>query len=542
MDARDEKNINDLPQSAREFIKLITKKMRYRKSVRRDVQAELTAHFEDELHDCTDLRQREQKAKELIDNFGDAKLLGILLRRAKKRCRPLWRTVVARTFQTIGVFVICLILYTIWFLTGKPAITTDYLTELNHLVQPVADDSLNAAPFFDEAVAVCPNMPSPAARFWGKGYLDANDTERKTIQDWVEQCSDSLDMIAKGVEKPHFWRKYETGKGPNDDGSLINVLMPHLADFRKLAKAICSGAQIKAGRGEYSQAFNDLITCYKFGRLIGQGDKTIIEQLVGIAIQALTTSNIRSILAEYELDSQQLASLQTDFSEARAGQEFRMRLLNEKLMVFDEIQRCFTDGVGGGHPYPKRLLELGQMWEGDIEVGVVLKSMFFHPNKAQTKQRADAFYNFIEEASKMNPAELREKEIDLGEQAGSMVEGNIFLRMLTPALGKVHQLAYRIKTDVEATQTIIAVIRYKQGEGSFPEGLEQLKQAGFIEQIPLDSFSNQPLVYERTDEGFKLYSVGLNFVDDGGKVHHKDGRVRLWDDEEGDAVFWPVQK
>ncbi|GAI85495.1 unnamed protein product, partial [marine sediment metagenome] len=91
-------NLEHLPAGAVEFIKRVLKKMRYRREVRQDVQAELTAHFEDELKDCTTDEQKQQKAQQLITNFGDLKLLAILLRRAKKRCRPLWRTIVARTF------------------------------------------------------------------------------------------------------------------------------------------------------------------------------------------------------------------------------------------------------------------------------------------------------------------------------------------------------------------------------------------------------------------------------------------------------------
>lgn len=84
-----------LPVCSVEFIKLVIKKMRCRKKVRRDVQAELAAHFEDELKECATDKERDEKAQQLIGDFGDVKLLGILLRRAKKRCRPLWRTVVA---------------------------------------------------------------------------------------------------------------------------------------------------------------------------------------------------------------------------------------------------------------------------------------------------------------------------------------------------------------------------------------------------------------------------------------------------------------
>ena len=99
-----------LPACAEEYIQLIVKKMRYRRKVRQEVQEELTAHFTDELKDCETDEDRQQKAKQLIAEFGDVKLLAVLLRRAKKRCRPLWRTAVVRSFQVFGIIVIYFII------------------------------------------------------------------------------------------------------------------------------------------------------------------------------------------------------------------------------------------------------------------------------------------------------------------------------------------------------------------------------------------------------------------------------------------------
>jgi hypothetical protein len=135
---------NNLPACAVEFIRLVIKKMRYRTKVQLDVLAELMAHFEDELKGCATDQEREQKARQLISKFGDAKLLGILLRRAKKRCRPLWRTIMARTFQTIGVLILLFVLYTGWFLTGRPTISVDYLSVWNQMSRPQIKDEDNA--------------------------------------------------------------------------------------------------------------------------------------------------------------------------------------------------------------------------------------------------------------------------------------------------------------------------------------------------------------------------------------------------------------
>ena len=97
----DKTSYTDLPKAAIEYIDAVIKKMRYRRKIRADVRAELTAHFEDALKNCED-ELRQERCKELIKEFGDVKLLGVLLRRSKKRCRAGWRTAIVRVFQGIG--------------------------------------------------------------------------------------------------------------------------------------------------------------------------------------------------------------------------------------------------------------------------------------------------------------------------------------------------------------------------------------------------------------------------------------------------------
>jgi len=55
--------------------------------------------------------------------------------------------------------------------------------------------------------------------------------------------------------------------------------------------------------------------------------------------------------------------------------------------------------------------------------------------------------------------------------------------------------------------------------------------------IAEDPFSDKPLVYKRTIQGFTLYSFGEDYDDDGG-LHSKWGRG----EEGGDQVFWPLEQ
>ena len=65
--------LNELPAVAAQYIKLVIKKMRYRRKVQREGTAELADHFLEALQDCTNDEQKNQRAKELIEDFHNSK-------------------------------------------------------------------------------------------------------------------------------------------------------------------------------------------------------------------------------------------------------------------------------------------------------------------------------------------------------------------------------------------------------------------------------------------------------------------------------------
>jgi len=544
-----DKLFDNLPACAAEFITLVIKKMRYRKKVRQDVQAELTAHFEDELRDCKSDEEKEQKAQQLIANFGDVKLLAVLLRRAKKRCRPLWRTVIARTFQTIGVLILCFIIYVVWFLSGKPVITVDYIAELNRIVRPVADETLNAAPLYEKAVKLYEEKSSDEmSELLGKKYNEATTEQKKLIAKWLNDNKEIFDLLIAGTQKPYYWQEYKVAEGSE---GLMSVLLPHLYEFRKLAYALRWRIWLNVERGRYEDSFNDIKSCYRLGRHL-KGDKALVEQLVGMAIEGIATQAIRDILSEHKIEPSALVKLQEDLEHITANEDFVVSLKTERLFMYDELQRCFTDdGIGDGHIYPKRLLPImlsqGLCLKESSDLNslyVIMQILFTHPNKQQTQKSINRLYDYFENLAAKTSTQIHAgDETDIVEnRLKQLIGNNIFLETLTPAVLRVIEISNRLSVDVDSALAIIAILRYKQDKGNFPESLDELITAGYLKKLPIDPFSDKLLVYKKTEDNFILYSVGLNFTDDGGQVYRDDeGRVRLWGDV-GDWVFWPVAK
>jgi len=85
-------------------------------------------------------------------------------------------------------------------------------------------------------------------------------------------------------------------------------------------------------------------------------------------------------------------------------------------------------------------------------------------------------------------------------------------------------------------------LRYRQDTGDYPENLAELVTTSYLKEISIDSFSDKPLVYKKTDDNFLLYSFGENLRDDGGEiVQNNNGSIIVWLDE-GDVVFWSIAK
>lgn len=546
MDGKDKNLFGNLPSCAADYIRDVIKKMRWQKKVRGDVQAELIGHFEDALKDCKNDMEREKTAKELISDFGNAKVIATLARRAKKRCRPLWQKTLIRTFQTIGIIIVLFVLYVSWFISGRPKITVNYTAELNRIVRPSdANDSQNAAFYYIEAAEKIKTLPENLKNLFAKSYFECNEPEKRQGQDWLAKNQDVLNLVIAGSDKPYCWDKYES---KNNNVMMLSVLLPHLSPYKTLSKILCWNANLLAEEGNYRQGFENILTMLKLGKHI-KTEPVIIEQFVGISIENTSVQNLRQILSRYNIDKSELAKLQGNLEAIAQEDIFRINFKAERLCMYDAIQRWCTDDIFGGHVcinlkgFVKEMIGGAN---GTQEQGFLVSSkslfraLFIEPGKKGTLKALDEICDYYEKLSALTPYEQRSMETNMHKKLQELTN-NTLSAILAPAFDKTVTMPYRNKAEIVGTTTIIAAIRYKQENGAYPDNLKELLSAGLVKEIPLDPFSDKPLVYKKTEKDFTLYSVGPDFVDNGGKVEFdKDGKPKMWNAESGNAVFWPV--
>ena len=93
--------------------------------------------------------------------------------------------------------------------------------------------------------------------------------------------------------------------------------------------------------------------------------------------------------------------------------------------------------------------------------------------------------------------------------------------------------------DEAATQTVVALLRYRNHHGQFPAALDTLVPA-YLNQVPLDAFDGKPLKYSpRQGAQPLLYSIGRNFQDDAGSTEITAERRHPDCQSPADIVYWP---
>jgi hypothetical protein len=694
----DKKESQDLPLSVTQYLDTLLKKMRYRRKVQDDVRAELTAHFEDELKGCTSEQERQNKARALITEFGDVKLLAVLLRRAKRRCRPLWRTVVARAFQTIGVLLLCFILYTIWFSCGKPAIKVDYLAMFNRMNQPQIRDEDNAWPHYEKAIgqyfpwstvtarlildrqsnngyqealrlksllrdneqkvaewlgqnqkhwdslgskkqaivqkcfeydwvplpgiaygsntewatttfdrmtehvldciregaeislphprgplprSVPVGFPTVELKSWLQGgqipvdFIQAvsvavlheankryknfpddiggplSDVEQEYIGAWVKQNDAAWREFSAGSQKSYCYRPYSTD--PNDkEKPLWNVLMPHLSSLRDLARMGMWRARIERQQGRIQESIEDCIAIARAGSH-WQGKGTLVEQLVGLAICSMGRDEALRLVETQKLSASDLRNLQDQLSRIYPDGFPLMNMEGERMFFMDIVQRWFTDGgPGGGHLIPGRWDEIRDLtgFSGDWDNKRYLMPLYtavsmIHAGRDATVAKANEMYKLQAELMKVTPYHRDACDLKMPEEiVFSMPKYRyLLIQTLMPASARVAEIAFRGKMQHESALVVLALKRWRLEKDAYPQTLEDLIAGGLLKEIPLDPYSDKPLIYRRTDDSFILYSVGPNFKDDQGQVAMEHGRPARWGTAQaGDIVLWPLSR
>jgi hypothetical protein len=380
-------------------------------------------------------------------------------------------------------------------------------------------------------------LQSAMKRPWSKREFPA-------LAGWLKANEEPLALLIEASQRP---RRYDPLLSDNEN-MLIACLLPAVQQSRVVARVLIARAMLRADEGKTDESWDDLLSCHRLARLVGQGPM-LIDALVAITIDGMADEGDQCLLSCANLKAAQIAKMREDLDRLPPMPKMVDKIdVSERFVYLDAVSCVARQGfgslsaiMGDGKNYgtAKSLIDMigsGADWNVALRMGNAWYDRIVDAyGKPPRTERKAALDKFDEDLRKMEKEAGDWKTLALsvlgsGRQAISERIGQIFVGLFMPALTTCATAEDRTTMRFELTKLGFALAAYRADNGSYPDKLADLTPK-YVAKVPTDLFSDSDLHYKQEGDGYLLYSVGINGKDDGGKTYgDADESGEIWDD------------
>ncbi len=577
----------ELPERVDALIRQVVSKSKLWTNERAEIARELIAHAQDAI-------EAGRSDEEIADGFGDPKRIAKLMSRAMKRKRPLaWRSY--RNMKRLaGSMVLAVIVsyavLMVRYFTGSPNIKRNYIAELNATNDAYREDQKAWKVYMDVELQwkrhvkptqlvqnerYAKDVEAHDARYTESNYplLEEDAANGYPLRPGVDLLFIHDDLtpehpdyeqtiaIAKAFEpqlarvrqaasRPMLGVEYSdkveqveidpgiwvyinepAAEDPEDQQSLIEVVLPHLGAMRKFAMHMFIDSHWAFEEGDVDRAAANAIAIAGLARHCMQ-EGYLISDLVGFVI---LDSGYESLAEQLRNDpasmsKEQLVSIAHVY--AIAGREIGLDLGTERMMFDDLLQRTYTDdGHGNGRMTPEGnqlFISLGgyttkghnalihePAWQA---LGQPLG--FVAGNRKSQHDQYHRAIDLVEQAAQGGPESIYLVQgLDIQVETENHRLDGYFISpvgVMLPAISKRVNQLFQQQLMHEGFMAMLAIETYRAEHGQLPRTLEQLTP-NYLPKVPDDPFNpGHPMQYKLERGGYVLYVAGADGDLDGG--------------------------
>jgi hypothetical protein len=346
------------------------------------------------------------------------------------------------------------------------------------------------------------------------------------------------------------------------DSFVLGEQMERISTMRPWAYLLIAAGNNNMAEGGTNEAVEKYLAVLRMSRHLSR-QTSAIEMLVGIAIEALGFGGANNFVVWADANEPCLGKLEQAVSEIKHdfNSDLQGFIDSDKLMfknmlgglfyevnskgkvrfshdplarIREQTKEQFTDvttddgAIFSGYWFkilfksytilywfyvPATPEELGRIIDESYEKHYLMTKPDFDWSKEKQNELTDYIFRL---------------KLNLGYLAKEMarINSGVYIRF--------HDIYLRALSNQRATLLIIALRRYKNTNGRWPEKLDDVALLAPAE-IFVDPVNGDSFVYKRTDENFTLYSKGKNNIDEGGE--HKNNWPK--EDSPDDQLIWP---
>jgi hypothetical protein len=348
------------------------------------------------------------------------------------------------------------------------------------LYKKAAAKLTDAPPAVDDAAKRLANTP---VREWRRADVE-------TLRAHVKKNAEAIELAREGARRPGFRSECQWERG-------FEMVIPHMSWMRNLARLLCCQARVDLADGRTQDAIG---TCADELRIAADAsvEPGLIGRLVEIACRDLAMGVVSQILTVTRNADQAELVLRT-LTDLAPKPRLRAAFVLDRAAAID-----LFEGIRTGKRTPEDVL-------GTSKVNIALTPEQIDADEAAYLEKMQGFIDLADKPY----YEVGAKAKALDGKPEESAPPQTFGAMLTPALSRVFETDAGCLALADVMRTAAAIKVYKLKRLGCPKALSDLVPE-LLPKIPIDPFAGTPLRYSRLGEGFVVYSVGPNLVDDMG--------------------------
>ncbi len=351
------------------------------------------------------------------------------------------------------------------------------------------------------------------------------------LAEWVKKNARPLAAFTQASTRPAYYNPLVPRRNPDGtNGQLIACLLPNVQVCREGANLLVCRAMMHLGAGRTEEAWQDLVTCHRLGRVMEKGG-TLIEYLVGVAIEHVALNGEIVFLSQAKLSAAQVAACRADLGQLPAPSPLADKVdVTERFGTLDVLQWVIRvgpdalkqlDGAGFGQAPAAglRLFARGTDWDPAMRLVNSWYDRLAAATRLADPMERTRVLGELEAELKTMQQEAKEEMWAapvLGPRQRGELFGKILLGLMLPAVNKMAEAEIRTAQHHRNLAVVFALAAHRADRGQYPAALADLAPA-YLPEVPKDIYTDGDLKYQRTAAGYRLYSVGPNKTDDQGR-------------------------
>ncbi len=329
----------------------------------------------------------------------------------------------------------------------------------------------------------------------------------KLVEQHLSENAEVLRLLHEAAKRPATRFPVDLSKG-------LNMDLSHLSKLRDSVRLLQLEAFIAAEDGDANRAVEAILAALAVRDSV-RFEPLVISQLVGFALDGIISATVSRALGMGAYSEEQLLALCTALQKAEDPRSMTCGLAGERanvLMAFEHPEQM----VGSD----KWVQQMEQALPGAAGLLAGLINLTGYTN--WDRQRYLSLMSEMIQVSQLPTYEalpaMSALERRIQAERGWLPN---MTDIVLPALARVEESVARDQANLRAAYAAVAVERYRLVYNRAPERLDDLVPS-FLETVPVDPFDGHPLRFRLEENGYLVYSVGIDLRDNNGEPPGQD--------------------